>query len=146
MTFASIGFVGLNMIARVVAGTCPENISAYALQQCNPIAHSIPTESFLILYAIPLIAIKTLRSVSLVGLAVSWCLIIGFLLFGIMYTEALSQIWALVFSVFFIGITVESERSLRVAFVHAMEIQEQKEAKIGHLRAKHAAERSLAKA
>ena len=145
MLLVIIGGFGFHLVARVVAGTCPENTTSYDSQQCNPTASTIPTESFIVLYAAPLLAIKILRTVSLVGLMVSWCLILGFLTFGIVYTEAWSQIWALVFSAFFMGLTVESERSLRLAFVHVMEIQEQKTAQIFHLRAKHEAKRSLAK-
>ena len=144
----TIGFIvsiGLNLVARVVAGTCPKDTTFYGLQQCNPIMYSIPTESFIILYACPLLAIKLIRTVSLMGLLVSWCLIIGFVTFAVVYTQAWSQIWALVFSIFFLCITVDSERSIRVAFLHVMDIEHQKATMIEQLRAKHATERSLAK-
>ena len=72
------------------------------------------------MYAAPLLSLTILRNVSLTSLALSWCSNVIFVAYCISYAQAGSQLWTLVFSLFFMGITLELERLMRVAFLHLL--------------------------
>ena len=126
--FATIGCLGFNLVARIVAGKCPHDTSFWETQRCTPFVSSVPSDIIMVLYIIPFVFIMftAIKSVSIFALIFSWCLIIGFVTFSIVYNNAWSQIWELYNSAFFIAFTFMVERHKRIAFLRLVEVKEQK--------------------
>ena len=144
MMFFATCIYGFNLVARVVAGPCPDEVTLWETQTCTPKDGDVPIELVIILYIMPLVFITTIENVSVAALIFSWFIIIGFVTFGIAYNNAWSQLWVLFNSLFLVILTFTVERDKRIAFLRLMELKEQKMKALTHLRNQHAAETALA--
>ena len=143
--YGTILCLGFNLVGRVVAGKCPDDVSFWETQTCTLFVSSVPSDMIMLLYITPLVFIihTAIKSVSISALIFSWCLIIGFVAFCIIYHNAWSQIWELYNSVFFVAFTFMVERNKRIAFLRLMELKEQK-IKAWNLQNSHMAEKEIA--
>ena len=144
LMFFSIGIYGFNLVGRIVSGACPEDVTPWQTQTCSPDDDSVPSEIVTILYIMPILCIIAIENVSVASLIFSWLIIIGFVAFSIIYYNALSQIWMLFNSLFFVTMTYIVERDKRIAFLRLIELKEQKKMALTHLRNQHGAETALA--
>ena len=137
---------GCNLVGRVLAGKCPDNVSFWETQACTPQNGGVPSDMIMMMYVTPLgfIIHSAIKSVTIAGLIFTWSLIIGFVTFCIVYNKDSSQIWELYISIYFVTLTFMVERHKRIAFLRLVELKEQKKLALTHLRNQHAAETALA--
>ena len=135
---------GFNIVGRVVAGTCPEDVTFWESQTCTSIHDTIPSELVMLMYLSPIIYIHIIGNLTVTGLIITWFMTIGFITFCIIYSQAWTQIWMLFTSLFFICMTLTAKRDKRIAFLRLVEIAEQRKLALTHLQNQHAAETALA--
>ena len=111
--------MGLYLLARVDAGQCASMTDIWLSQTCNPVAisRSIPHDGVILLYSIPISAQVAFRGVSFEALLLIWLIVICFLIYAFARVEGWLQIWTIAYSLFFMNISYEVERLMRVAFV-----------------------------
>ena len=135
---------GFNIMGRVVAGTCPEDVTFWESQTCTSLHDSIPSELVMLMYLSPIIYIHIIGNLTVTGLIITWFMTIGFITFCIIYSQAWTQLWMLFTSLFFICMTLTAKRDKRIAFLRLVEIAEQRKLALTHLQNQHAAETALA--
>ena len=111
--------MGLYLLARVNAGQCPSMTNIWLSQSCNPVAisGSIPHDGVILLYSIPISVQIAFRGISFEALIFIWLLVNFFLIFAFVQVDGWLQIWTIIYSLFFMNISFEVERLMRVAFV-----------------------------
>ena len=113
--------VGFDLIARVVAGQCPDMEDLWKSQSCNPYANmkSLPSDQVMLLYVVPLMGQSILRGVSMQALLIAWISNIIFVLVATLHVGGWLEAWVIIYSIIFINITYMIERLMRVTFVQS---------------------------
>lgn len=116
---------GIYLLARVYSGVCEEGTSMFKSQYCNPVAasNSIPHDQVLLLYSIPIVCQCLFRGISVEAIVTSWIATIFFVLFALIEVRGWLQIWTLLYSIIFMNISYEMERSYRVLYVQRMKVE-----------------------
>lgn len=116
---------GIYLLARVYSGVCEESTNMFNSQYCNPVAgsNSIPHDQVLLLYAIPIVCQCLFRGISVQAIVTSWIATILFVLFALIEVKGWLQIWTLAYSIIFMNISHEIERSYRVMYVQRMKVE-----------------------
>ena len=118
MTVLSSCQLGIQLLARVFAGQCPDVADSWSTQRCNPFADAgaIPFELVIFIYLVPLLAQCCLRGVSAQCLFLTSALGLAFVVGAFAYFGGSPQIWIISFFGFFANITYVIERLMRVNF------------------------------
>lgn len=111
---------GLFLYARVRAGQCENVKNIWQSQSCNPTADcfSIPHDQVIVTYMSPLICQLVFKSVRFYIILVSWAVSTMFIMISIVYARAWPQIFTVAYSPLFLFALYESERMMRITFLH----------------------------
>ena len=111
--------IGLYLIARVDAGQCESITNIWHSQTCNPVAglRSIPLDTVLLLYSFPISAQIAFRGISMEALSISWLGVVFCVLYSVVQVQGWLELWTIWYTLFFINISFEIERLMRVTFV-----------------------------
>ena len=109
---------GIYLLARVNVGECENSTSIFESQYCNPVAgsNSVPHDQVLLLYAIPIVCQCLFRGISVEALVICWIATVFFVLYALLEVKGWRQMWTLAYSVIFMNISYEMERSYRVVY------------------------------
>ena len=110
---------GLCLLGRVSAGQCDATASVWSTQSCNPVAdmHSIPGDQVILLYLLPLGVQCVMRGVSVQALVVCCLLSTFFVMLASVQVGGLIEAWTILYSLFFLIITLMVERLMIVIFM-----------------------------
>lgn len=138
-------FIGIYLVARVLAGQCEDKTDIWLSQSCNPVAtaSSIPHDQVILLYSAPLLAQIVVKGISVEALTLSWLLIVIFVVYSIVLVNGWFQIWTILYVIIFINISYEFERLMRISFLHNKEMLTAESAKRRSLRSQQAADTEL---
>jgi hypothetical protein len=138
-------FIGIYLVARVLAGQCADMDDIWLSQKCNPVAASasIPHDQVILLYSAPLLAQIVVKGISVEALTLSWLLIVIFVVYSIVLVNGWFQIWTILYVIIFINISYEFERLMRISFLHNREMLTAESAKRRSLRSQQAADTEL---
>ena len=106
--------LGMYFIGRALAGPCPDDVSVWNSQECNPqgAVHLLPLDTYVIVMLAPLLAHTVCNDASKAAIASAWAVSIA--LFNathyIVGASRENYVWINVTFLFFIYATYESER------------------------------------
>lgn len=116
--FGSIvnGFV---LLGRVYAGKCPDNVSIWSSQTCNPFAEvaSIPPDQVIFVYLSPIIIQLIIRGISGTALVSSWLIGLASVAMASSHVGGYQQIWILAYSIFFLSVIFMIEELTHTTFM-----------------------------
>ena len=117
-----VSVVGLNMIARIHEGPCPEGISIWESQTCNPFAKvgTLPVEQMFVMFLVPIGGQIVMRGLSAEGLVSCWLVTLLFLLYAVTYVRGWSNMWVVLYIISFTTVSFEVERLLRQSYVQGI--------------------------
>ena len=118
--------LGINFIARVHEGQCPDNVSIWDSQSCNPFANvrSVPHEEILVLFLVPIGCQIVMRGLSMEALLFTWLSSLGFVVYSIVYVQGWLQIWTILDALGFMVLSFEFERFLRQSYKQFKDVAE----------------------
>lgn len=110
---------GILLLARVVKGQCPENSSVFETQGCNPVAnaHSLPTDTILILYLHPMIIMGIMKECRLNEAVAAYMITIIFISVALALVDGAVDVYTVCYSILFIMCVFDSERNIRISFL-----------------------------
>ena len=106
--------LGMYFIGRALAGPCPDDVSVWYSQECNPqgAMHLLPLDTYVIVMLAPLLAHTVCNDATKTAIAIAWAVAIA--LFNathyIVGASSENYVWINVTFLFFIYATYESER------------------------------------
>jgi signal transduction histidine kinase len=119
-------------LGRVSMGACPDNVSIWEAQRCNPVAnsHSFPQDDVISMYGVPLFLQFLLRGTSLRGVLLSYGVAFAAVVYAMVAVEGYLQCYSILNLLVFPIMSVELERWMRVAFVRHKLVVESRETAI----------------
>ena len=107
------------LLSRVMAGPCAVNGSIWESQRCNPVAasNSVPHDSVLLLYAIPIANQAWMKGTTLTAVVGSYAIALVTVTVGLTWVNGPLQLYSVLWGLTFACVSVELERWMRVAFV-----------------------------
>lgn len=123
VTILSVVTAGVYLFARVEGGQCPSETNIWLSQQCNPVgrAGSIPEDTVLLNYLMPVIAQVVFKGVRFRTIVIAWAVATACVTGAICSIQGWVQIYTILYSVFFLYISYEIERFMRVAYVQTLQ-------------------------
>ena len=112
--------LGLGLFGRVVNGACPNNVSLWDSQRCNPVALSsaIPVDHVMFLLLMPLFAQAAVNGVTYRGILICWGVASISTLTCIIYLGAWLEIWVMILPLWILVLTFKIEKHGRQTFTH----------------------------
>lgn len=109
-------FMGFTLYARVRVGTCPDT-DVWNSQGCNPYANGTPTDAVLLCYISPILVQLLFKGIRITTIILSWAVSTIFIIISIVHVNAYTEIWTILYSLFFLFIMSEIERIMRVSYL-----------------------------
>ena len=112
--------LGLGLFGRVVNGACPNNVSLWDSQRCNPVASSsaIPADHVTYMLLMPLFAQAAVNGVTYRGILICWGVASIATLTCIIYLGAWLEIWLMILPLWILILTFKIEKHGRQTFTH----------------------------
>jgi signal transduction histidine kinase len=109
----------LIFLGRVHMGQCPDNVSIWEAQRCNPVAssNSFPTDDVISFFVAPVIYTAFSRGVSLYGNLISYAVAAAAILYAMVLVNGGLQGYTALWIFVYFTVTLELERWMRVSFV-----------------------------
>ena len=116
--------MGLGLLGRVANGQCPDNVTLWEAQRCNPVAigHAIPVDHAMYILLMPLLVQAMVTGVTFRGILVSWLIATVAITTCIVYLGAWLEIYVLVIALWVLVLTFKIERLARQTFRHTQSI------------------------
>ena len=107
------------IVARVLEGQCPENVSIFRSSGCNPSNSSKepPTDAILASYINPLCMQICIKGIPKNALFVCWCVATAGVGWGVLFLRGYFNIWDVLYSLFILLILYETERLKMSSFL-----------------------------
>jgi signal transduction histidine kinase len=121
--------IGIYLYARVDQGQCASSTNIWLSQQCNPVADSgsIPEDTVIGCYLVPIVAQLLFKGARFRTIVFCWVLETAFVTGAIIRVQGWVQIYTILYSFFFLYISYEVERFMRVAYVQTLQVLAQTE-------------------
>jgi signal transduction histidine kinase len=116
--FSTLSLVCL-FLGRVLTGQCPENVSIWESQQCNPVANSksFPHDDVISFYLAPIFYTVLFRRMSMMGGFISYAIAAVAVLYATTVVDGKLQCYSILWIFVYIFVSIELERWMRVSFV-----------------------------
>ena len=116
--------MGLGLLGRVTSGQCPDNVTLWEAQRCNPVAigNAIPLDHTMYILLMPLLVQAMVTGITYRGVLVSWCVATVAIITCIVYLGAWLEIWVLLIDLWVLVLTFKIEKLARQTFRHSQSI------------------------
>lgn len=116
--------MGIYLYARVENGQCVSETNIWFSQECNPVASagSIPADTVLVSYCLPILAQLLFKGIRFRTVAICWAIATAFVTGAVISIRGWLQMYSILYSFFFLYISFEIERFMRVAYVQTLSV------------------------
>ena len=112
--------VSFGLFGRVMNGACPENVSLWEAQRCNPMANSfaLPQDHVIYLFFLPLLVQSVVNGMTYRGTFICWCVSTITVILAIIVVRGRLEVWMPLGSFMVIIVTYKYEKLARLTFAH----------------------------
>ena len=128
----SIG-IGLGLYGRTLNGQCPENVTLWESQRCNPFANSnsLPHDHVLFLFILPLHLHSVVDGMTFRGAIICWFISVGALIGSMACVKGINDVFSVFLFLIIPTLTFQKDKLSRLMFAHnkktlALEMEKRK--------------------